>query len=241
MIRAVHLEHVQDMTTEEFLFCIRRFISQRGSSNEIISDNALQLKSANQTLHSIWRQVVRCEEVQNYASDVDIKWNFTVELAPWVSGFYEILVGLAKRALRKTLGRKLLTLIQMQTLLKEIEAILNSSPLVYVGEDITSSITLTPDYFLSLNPQIGIPEIEIVTKDEDYDPYESTAKRLLEMWENGQKLLNTFWKIWYDEYLLSLRERMQSNIKCGRIQSAVLPNVGDVVLVKDSMPRGCWK
>lgn len=59
--------------------------------------------------------------------------------------------------------------------------------------------------------------------------------------ENGQKLLNTFWKIWHDEYLLSLRETMQSNIKCGRIQSAFSPNVGDVVLVKDSMPRRCWK
>lgn len=34
---------------------------------------------------------------------------------------------------------------------------------------------------------------------------------------------------------------MQSNKKCGRIQSAVSPNVGDVVLVKDSKPRGCWK
>lgn len=148
MTRAVHLELVQDMTTEEFLLCIRRFISKRGSSNEIISDNALQFKSANQTLHSIWRQLVRFEEVQNYASYVDIKWNFTVELAPWMGGFYEFLVGLAKRALRKTLGRKLLTLIQMQTLLKEIEAILNSHPLVYVSEDINSSITLTPRHFL---------------------------------------------------------------------------------------------
>ena len=61
--------------------------------------------------------MVRCEEVQNYASDVGIKWNFIVELAPWMGGFYEKLVGLAKRALWKTLGRKLLTLIQMQTLL----------------------------------------------------------------------------------------------------------------------------
>ena len=48
--------------------------------------------------------MVRCEEVQNYASDVGIKWNFIVELAPWMGVFYEKLVGLAKRALQKTLG-----------------------------------------------------------------------------------------------------------------------------------------
>ena len=71
--RAVHLGLVQDMTTEEFLLCIRRFISQRGSYNGIISDYALQFKSANQTLHSIWKKVVRCEEVQNYSSDIGIK------------------------------------------------------------------------------------------------------------------------------------------------------------------------
>ena len=37
---AVHLELVQDMTTEEFLFAFKRFIAQRGTPVEIISDNA---------------------------------------------------------------------------------------------------------------------------------------------------------------------------------------------------------
>lgn len=71
----------------------------------------------------------------------------------------------------------------MQTFLKEVEAILNSRPLVYVGEDLYSSVTLTPGHFLSLNPKTGIPEIETDNKDEDYDPYDSTATRLLEMWK----------------------------------------------------------
>ena len=59
--------------------------------------------------------------------------------------------------------------------------------------------------------------------------------------EKGQKFLNLFWKIWRDDYLLSLRERTQPQIKCGRIQSTVSPSVGDVVLVKGDLPRGCWK
>ena len=33
---------------------------------------------------------------------------------------------------------------QLQTLLKEIESAINSRPLVYVGDDIESNITLTP-------------------------------------------------------------------------------------------------
>ncbi|XP_060582451.1 uncharacterized protein LOC132738860 [Ruditapes philippinarum] len=40
LIRAIHLELVQDMSTEEFLLGFKRFISQRGTPAEIISDNA---------------------------------------------------------------------------------------------------------------------------------------------------------------------------------------------------------
>ena len=135
-------------------------------------------------------------------------------------------MGLIKKALRKTLGRKLVTLIQMQTLLKE--AALNSRPLVYVGKDLNSNVTLNPGHCLSLNQRIGIPDTETDDQgdqDDDYNPYESTATKLLEVWKKAQKLLNLFWKIWRDDYLLSLRERTQSQTKCGRIQSTVSPGV----------------
>jgi hypothetical protein len=58
------------------------------------------------------------------------------------------------------LGRKLVTDIQLQTLLKEVEAIVNSRPLVYVGDDLESNITLTPHHFLTLNPDIGVPNLD---------------------------------------------------------------------------------
>jgi hypothetical protein len=49
----------------------------------------------------------------------------------------------------------------LQTLVKEIEAVLNSRPLVYVGDDINSTIPITPAHFLTNNPKTGIPEMEI--------------------------------------------------------------------------------
>ena len=239
VIRAVHLEVVQDMTADEFLLCFRRFIAQRGLPNVIISDNAMQFKAANQSLDSIWNSVTQCEEVQNYASNKGAKWIFIVEMAPWMGGFYERLVGLVKRALRKTLAKNLLTMIQKQTLIKEVEAVLNSRPLVYVGEDINSRITLTPGNFLSLNPRIGIPETDVT--ESEYSPCESSGEKLLNSWKKGQKLLDKFWKMWREDYLLSLRERTESKLKSKRVQSKHSPTIGDVVLVKDEIPRGCWK
>ena len=237
--RAIHLELLQDMSAEEFLLGFRRFISNRGTPIEITSDNALQFKTASKVLNLVWKHVIQSKEVQTYASNVGVKWNFIVELAPWMGGFYERLVGLVKRALRKTINRKLLSFIQLQTVLKEVEAVVNSRPLVYVSGDIDSTLALSPKHFLTLNPNTGIPELE----DDylDYSPYESTAERLLNIWKKGQKLLNMFWKIWRDEYLLSLRGRTQSTLKFRRIQSQFSPSVDDVVLIKDDIPRGCWR
>jgi len=239
--RAVHLEVVLDMSAEQFLLCFRRFVSQRGTPSEIISDNAQQFKSASVAIGRVWKKILHCDDVQNYVSEKGIKYSFIVELAPWMGGFYERLVGVVKRALRKSIGRKMLTLIHLQTLLKEIEAVVNSRPLVYVGDDINSNITLTPNHFLSLNPDLGIPEIDYDNQDCEFRLRENSQDKLLEVWKKGQKMLDNFWQIWKDEYLASLRERMQFALKAGRIQSPFSPRVGDVVLMKDDLPRGCWK
>ncbi|XP_060600639.1 uncharacterized protein LOC132754069 [Ruditapes philippinarum] len=228
--RAIHLEIVMDMSTEEFLLCLRRFISQRGTPVQILSDNASQFKAACSVIEKIWYKMLQSEEVQTYVSNSSIKWNFITELAPWMGGFYERLVGLVKRVFRKTLGRRLLTLIQLQTFVKEAEAVVNSRPLVYVGDDVNSNIALTPSHFLTLNPSIGIPESHIDEKDTDFIAHYNSSDRLMNIWKKGQKLLNMFWVIWRNDYLLNLRERTQSKIKTGRVQSHIEPCVGNIVL-----------
>ena len=69
----------------------------------------------------------------------------------WIGGFYERLVGISKMALRKAIGKTCLTMLQLQTFLTETEAIINSRPLVYLGEDLNDSTALTPSHFLSPN------------------------------------------------------------------------------------------
>ena len=137
------------MTTAEFLLCFRRFIAQRGTPSEVISDNAMQFRTSNGLLDQLLDDIIQNRDVLTYLSNAGIQWSFNGEFASWMGGFYEKLAGLVKRAMRKT--RKIMTLFQLQSLIKEIEAVLNSRPLVYVGDDICSSIPLTPTNFISFN------------------------------------------------------------------------------------------
>ena len=70
-----------------------------------------------------------------------------------MGGFYERLVGLVKQALRKSIGKICLNIVQLQTILTEVKALVNSRPLVYVGADLNSGFALAPGGFLSLNPK----------------------------------------------------------------------------------------
>lgn len=239
--RAIHLEIVGDMTTVSFLNCFRRFIATRGTPQEIVCDNALHFKLASETTNLVWKNIFVSEDVVQYSANQGIKWSFIVELAPWMGGFYERLVSLVKRSLRKTIGRKILTFDQLVTVTKEVEAVVNSRPLVYVGDDINSTIVIMPSYFLGLNPNTGIPSIVDEENDPSFEPKTINSHKMFEIWKKGNKLLDMFWSIWRTEYLSSLRERSKLCHKAPKNSSDLLPTIGSVVLIKDNLPRGMWK
>ena len=133
-------------------------------------------------------ELLRVMSTEEFLLGFRIKRTFIVELAPWMGGFYERLVSLVKRALRKTFSRKLLDYVQLQTILKEVGSTVNSRPLPYVSDDIASTITLTQNHLLSLNPHTGIQDLEYDTNDNDYMPYKSTTERLLETWKKAKTL-----------------------------------------------------
>ena len=53
--------------------------------------------------------------------------------------------------------------------------------------------------------------------------------------------MEAFWKLWRDDYLLSLRERSQINLKSPRAEAKEIPSKGDIVQIKASIPRRSWK
>ena len=51
----------------------------------------------------------------SYVANENIQWTLIVELAPWMGGFYERLVGLVKWSLHKAIGKILLKNEQLLT------------------------------------------------------------------------------------------------------------------------------
>ena len=88
---------------------------------------------------------MRSLEVQTYMVNHQVKWKFIVEKAPWWGGFWERMVGMTKRCLRKTIGRSNLTFEEPRTVIVEIEGTVNNRPLTYLYDDMEGiSQALTP-------------------------------------------------------------------------------------------------
>ena len=113
-----------------------------------------------------------------------------------MGGLWEASVRSMKIHLRKVVGDCTLSFEQLTTFTAEIEAILNSRPLVDFGLD-TDSIpqALTPGHFLVGRPLMA-PPMEV--------NQESTLQGL-KRWERTKRLMADFWKVWNTSYLQSLQ------------------------------------
>ena len=236
--RAIHLELLDDMTTGQFLLGLRRFVARRGKPLQIVSDNAPQFRMSKRILQAMWPRFAEEPDVRSYLSGEGIEWKFIVPQAPWMGGFYERLIGIVKSHLRKVLGRLILSRQQLEVLLFEIENVVNSRPLTYVQSEFSGECALTPSSFLSVNRKTSsLPRPEILR----FEPGQGSAGALFQGWLKGVKHLDAFWKRWHIEYLRALRERHQWEVGQKGPLARVKPKVGDVVQIREELPRGTWK
>ena len=196
--RGLHLEIVSDMSAEKFLLALRRFVSRRGKPEEIILDNASQFKVTKRVVDSAWDNVTHDEEVYNYVSMDGIRWKFITELSPWQGGFYERLVAMVKSCIRKSIGKVMLSKEQLHTFMTETEAVINSTPLVYVHDDVNSWNAITPGHFMNMITCTGIPTLsQKSNNDEDIsNRKQCVGKTLIDGWKKGQRHLDVVWNSW---------------------------------------------
>ena len=122
--RAIHIELVPDMSTNEFLLSLRKFLGRFSSTTKIVSDNGLSFVKAAKELKIIFDHA-RSPSVQQHLANSEITWEFVTARAPWQGGWWERMVQTVKRPLRKILGRNVLSFRELETTLTEMENIVN--------------------------------------------------------------------------------------------------------------------
>jgi len=96
-----------------------------------MSDNAKTFKASAVEV----QKVVHSQEIHEYLTNKKVIWKFIVEKAPWLGGYWERLVGMVKRCLRKTVGRSTLTVEEFTTVIVDIESTLYNRPLTFLYDD----------------------------------------------------------------------------------------------------------
>lgn len=215
--RAIHLELTTSLSTEAFLQVLRRFIARRGRPSIIFTDNGTNFVGARNLLRKIdW------EKVKQFSSSQKIEWRLNPPSAAWWGGWWERLVRMVKNLLKRTLKKACLSYEEMNTILCDIEAVINARPLTYLAEDPTQLKPLTPLMFLQEIPRNDVS---------DLDKIDVNLNRRMKY---NQNLRNELRKRFRSEYLGQLSRRMTKNRK-------VPVQVGDIVLVgQDNRKRLDW-
>ncbi|XP_064642461.1 uncharacterized protein LOC135496842 [Lineus longissimus] len=238
--RAVHLEVVPDMTVESYLRAFRRFTSNCSTPKLVYSDNAKTFKGAETEIKRLLANVSG-ERVQNHLTRNGISFKYIPVQASWFGGVYERLIGVVKSAIKKTLGKALVDSDELNTMVKEIQQVVNNRPLTYMSSEPTELglHAITPNHLIFGRDMDLLPHQEV--ENAEFDPTYDGKTALEKMAHHRCVLINHFRKRFYDEYVAVLRERHMYEVSK---QNATADTIrcGDVVLVHDKDERRInWK
>jgi hypothetical protein len=82
---AIHLEAVTSLSSDSFIITFDRFISRRGLSREIFSDNGTCFVGANNEFKRIFIEIE--PQIGEFLKEKSIQWNFTTPLATYAGGY----------------------------------------------------------------------------------------------------------------------------------------------------------
>ena len=223
------------MTTDQFLLAFRRHCAVYGTPSLILCDNAKTFQKGDEEIQKLF-QVIEHQTVQHHLAQ---KRHIPAKL-PHRGGMYERLIGVVKMSVKKVLRRALISLSELQTLIKEFQAVVNDRPITFVYHDVNDPEPLTPsklmygfDVTALPHPVVDPDELE----DEDFYAHEQLNKALKRRW----LLFHHFVQRFKSEYLASLRERHVYQSKKRGSQEEII-KVGDVVLMHaENVPRSSWK
>ncbi|XP_062541491.1 uncharacterized protein LOC134209526 [Armigeres subalbatus] len=224
--KAIHMELAVDLSSQAFINVLKRFVSRRGVPTTILSDNGTNFIGANSELHKLYqlfRNEATIEAVRNYCLPLEINWKFIPARSPEFGGVWEAGVKSAKHHIRRVVGESKYTYDQWNTIIIQIEAILNSRPLVPMSSDPSDLKAISPAHLLIGRDLTAIPEPSL----------EHLKLNTLSKYQEIQRIRDTFWKRWSSDYLQELQQRPKHNRHHKELK------IGDLVVLRRIISRLC--
>ncbi|XP_072401038.1 uncharacterized protein [Diabrotica undecimpunctata] len=212
--KAVHMELVSSLSANEFLLALRRFVARRGKPIKIFSDNGTNFVGAFKELGTFLSNNELT--LQKAYTQEAISWHFNPPYSPHMGGIWEAGVKSCKHHLKRVLQNTHFTFEEFNTMLNQIEAILNSRPLCPLSSDPSDYTPLTPAHFLIGRPLVACPDRNIT---------EERVNRLTR-YQHIQLLCQHFWRRWSLEYIAELQHRTKWKTNHGSLSE------GSLVLLK---------
>lgn len=217
--RAVHLELISNQTAAEVYLALRKFVARRGIPKLIYSDNGLQLIAVEKRFLKLVHQLSR----EYSKPELRLKWIHLTPLSPWRGGFYERLIATVKATLKALTFKTILTDRKLETILYEIEALMNSRPLfTFEGQ------VVTPAHFFAGRSLVQLPRVGNTSNIDKPD--------IIKEYLANDRHKNAVWSKFHDHYLLQLKS-MHQNLS---LRSKIKFKPNDVVLLKNSTPPDYW-
>ena len=164
------------------------------------------------------------KSVGSFMAQETIEWEMIPPRSQHFVGLWEASAKSMKRHLRRFVALQVLSFEELNTLVIEIEGILNSRPLCAMSSDPNDLQPITPALFLLGKSAKDLPTI----------PERNAKINFGQRFKLLEASKRSFWKSWYRDYLVTLQIRKRW------LQSGPSFRQGDLVLVaEDNMPPPC--
>ncbi|KAI4889889.1 hypothetical protein NFI96_023911, partial [Prochilodus magdalenae] len=182
-VRAVHIEVAYSLDTDSCINALRRFQARRGQVSVIRSDNGTNLVGAERELKQALKELDQ-SRINEAMMQKGVQWIFNPPAASHHGGIWERQIRTVKKVLSSVVRQQSLDDEGLQTLLCEVESIINGRPITTNTDDPSDLEPLTPNHLLLLKTQPSIPP-GVFVKDDVY------ARRL---WRQIQYMVDLFWR-----------------------------------------------
>lgn len=227
--RAVHVEILDDMSTDCFINALRAFVCLRGAVQTISCDQGTNFVGASNELRKEFNARNSNSVLGKYLGANQIVFNFNAPHASHAGGVWERQIRSIRGVLNALMNGKFknrLSTSGLRVAFLEAMATVNSRPITGESLDDPEVPILTPNHLLTSKTTGTAPPPGRFDNTEIYSQ---------KMWRRTQQFADEFWAAWKNKYLDVITKRQRWE----RPQPDL--GKGDIVLVtEDNLPRNLW-